>query len=45
MKILSLLMFVMFLASCTSTNVESEQKTMKDNTVSQETVAELTDAM
>jgi hypothetical protein len=45
MKILSLLMFVMFLASCTSTNVENEQKTMKDNTISQETVAELTDAM
>ena len=45
MKILSLLIFVMFLASCTSTSVQNEQKTMKDTIVSQETVSELTDAM
>lgn len=44
MKILSLLMFITLLVSCGNPSVENEQKTIEETT-SQETVTELTDAM
>lgn len=44
MKILSLLIFITLLASCTNASVETWEKTV-EKTTTQETVSELTDAM